>query len=70
MPVLDLLNPNAYLKDKQIVRERRQKCNDCPERKAAYDGKPLNKTQQCPLCHCFMFAKTLLRTEQCPLGDW
>jgi len=69
MPVYDLLNPNEYT-DKLTVRERRALCDSCPERRAVYNGEPLKKIDQCPVCNCFIHLKTKLKNEECPQGDW
>lgn len=69
MPVYDLLNPSQYA-DKTIVSERRNLCNTCPERLAKYSGQPLKKTDQCPICYCFIQGKTKIKREECPQGDW
>jgi hypothetical protein len=66
MPVYDLLNPLAYLKDQNVYNERILICNSCPEQKF----NKIARKRQCSKCKCFTDLKGMIAREKCPIGKW
>lgn len=59
---LDLFDPNQPRSDEELIEQRLDICNGCPE---------LNKRfMKCRRCGCFMKLKTTLIQASCPLGKW
>ena len=57
-----LLDPERLVENQDIVKQRMDLCNGCPEL--------VQMTRQCSKCGCFMPAKTKLANAECPLGKW
>jgi len=57
-----LLDPERLVDDENIVNQRMNICNGCPEL--------LQATKQCLKCGCFMNLKTKLANAECPMGKW
>jgi hypothetical protein len=58
----DLLDPNKYVEDENLGKERFEICKACPEL--------IKLTASCKKCGCFMKAKTKLQGATCPIGKW
>lgn len=58
----DLLDPNKYVEDENLGKERFEICKSCPEL--------IKLTGNCKKCGCFMTAKTKIQGATCPLGKW
>ena len=58
----DLLDPNKYVEDENLGKERLEICKACPEL--------IKLTTTCKKCGCFMNVKTKLEMAKCPIGKW
>ena len=57
-----VLDPNKYVEDENLGKERYSICKACPEL--------VKLTKTCKKCGCFMTAKTKIQGATCPLGKW